>query len=131
MRNVADITKDLYLAKLAEDEAKTKRVALEMEMEAAIGVPSQWFGSKQRDIGEYKVKVSRKVNTTIDAAKLREVAAASGLANKLDTLFRWKPEIVKKEWDAAPQEERDALAPAITNKAGKTSFVVTLIDKGE
>ena len=85
------LTIKLYEAQNAEKKAKEHRMELENQMAKAIGMPDSWEGSMTNKVGDYKVKVSRRMNVKIDADKLNELARENGLDAQLRTLFRWKP----------------------------------------
>lgn len=125
---INEIVKSLYEARQVEAAAKAVRVGLEEELAAAIGVPEDWEGSKTNAVGDFKVKLTRKINVQIDDVRLRELARVNNLTALLDRCFRWKPEIVKKEWGAAPEKEKLILSGALKFTPGKASFNVTPIE---
>lgn len=128
---INEIVKSLYEARQVEAAAKAVRVGLEGELAAAIGVPEDWEGSKTNAVGGFKVKLTRKINVQIDDVRLRELARVNNLTALLDRCFRWKPEIVKKEWGAAPEKEKLILSGALMFTPGKASFSVTPIEAEE
>ncbi len=128
---INEIVKSLYEARQVEAAAKAVRVGLEEELAAAIGVPEDWEGSKTNAVGDFKVKLTRKINVQIDDVRLRELARVNNLTALLDRCFRWKPEIVKKEWGAAPEKEKLILSGALMFTPGKASFSVTPIEAEE
>ena len=128
---INEIVKSLYEARQVEAAAKAVRVGLEGELAAAIGVPEDWEGSKTNAVGGFKVKLTRKINVQIDDVRLRELARVNNLTALLDRCFRWKPEIVKKEWGAAPEKEKLILSGALMFTPGKASFSVTPIETEE
>ena len=119
----------LYAAKQAEEEAKARRVALEADLAAAIGLPDDWEGAKTNNVGAYKVKLTRRMNVKIDPIRLRELARVNNILPTMERCFRWKPEIVKKEWDKADERARTLLAPAMEITPGKASFVVSMAEE--
>ena len=128
---INEIVKSLYEARQVEAAAKAVRVGLEEELATAIGVPEDWEGSKTNAVGGFKVKLTRKINVQIDDVRLRELARVNNLTALLDRCFRWKPEIVKKEWGAAPEKEKLILSGALMFTPGKASFSVTPIEAEE
>lgn len=128
---INEIVKSLYEARQVEAAAKAVRVGLEEELATAIGVPKDWEGSKTNAVGGFKVKLTRKINVQIDDVRLRELARVNNLTVLLDRCFRWKPEIVKKEWGAAPEKEKLILSGALMFTPGKASFSVTPIETEE
>ena len=137
MPDLAIIVTKLADAKAAEERAKAARLRIEEELAAAIGVPDSWTGSTTSDICGYKVTCARRDNVKIDIDELNAIAARdiektnghSAIADALHVVFRWKPEIDKKGWDAAPDEVVKAFSAAITRTPGKISFTLKLKDK--
>ncbi len=130
MPDLAIIVTKLADAKAAEERAKAARIRIEEELAAAIGVPESWTGSTTSDICGYKVTCARRDNVKIDADAVRGIAAESApLGVYAQQIFRWKPEIDKKGWDAAPDEVIKAFSAAITRTPGKISFTLKPKDK--
>lgn len=130
MPDLAIIVTKLADAKAAEERAKAARVRIEEELAAAIGVPESWTGSTTSDICGYKVTCARRDNVKVDADAVRGIIAKSvDLGIYSQQIFRWKPEIDKKGWDAAPDEVIKAFSAAITRTPGKISFSLKLKDK--
>ena len=130
MPDLAIIVTKLADAKAAEERAKAARIRIEEELAAAIGVPESWTGSTTSDICGYKVTCARRDNVKIDVDAVRDIAAeSSALGGYAQLIFRWKPEIDKKGWDAAPDEVVKAFSAAITRTPGKISFTLKPKDK--
>lgn len=102
-------------AKRAEQEAVERRRAIEDEL-LALG--------EIKSAGPYKVSVTQRMNTRIDADALQELAIENGLHDHLSTLFRWKPELNKKAWDATDEAITRPLLDAITTTPGRPSFSI-------
>ena len=111
-------------AKADEEEAKAARVAVEEKIEEALQIPKNFEGSKTHEIENFKLRVSRKNSQKIDSKKLVEIATQKKLEPLLQKLFRWKPEIKKKDWDRAKTEVKLAFSEAITTTPGKVSIKV-------
>ena len=123
------ITK-LFEAIEAERRAKNKRVELEAQLARAIEMPETWEGSMTNHVGDFKIKVSRKMNVKIDSDAVKGLMMESPQLEIFGkTVFRWKPEIDKKEWDSAPPEVIKAFSSAITRTPGKPSFSIELEKK--
>ena len=113
-------------AKAAEAAAVALRRECEDRMLSLLGIAENADGTTNAKApGGYRIKVVSRINRTVDADLVQELAAAAGLSDHLPALFRWKPELNKAQWDHAAQSIRDALAPAITAKPGRPSFTVT------
>ena len=125
MPDLAIIVTKLADAKAAEERAKAARLRIEEELAAAIGVPETWTGSTTSEICGYKVTCTRRDNIKIDADAVRGIAAESSALDQYSKqIFRWKPEIDKKGWDAAPDEVIKAFSAAVTRTPGKISFAL-------
>ena len=125
MPDLAIIVTKLADAKAAEERAKAARLRIEEELAAAIGVPETWTGSTTSEICGYKVTCTRRDNIKIDADAVRGIALESAaLDGYSKQVFRWKPEIDKKAWDAAPDEVIKAFSAAVTRTPGKISFAL-------
>ena len=129
MADIYEITRRLYIAQAAEKVAKDRRIAIEKELEEAIGVPEGWEGAKTTDIGEFKVIAKRANYTKVDAALLEQITAANKLDKVTKETFRFKPEINKKAFAGLPPYTQNLYAPAITTTAGKMSFTVDIKNK--
>ena len=125
MPDLAIIVTRLADAKEAEARAKAAREAIECELAAAIGVPETWTGSTTSEICGFKVTCTRRDNVRIDADAVRGIAAESSALDQFSKqIFRWKPEIDKKAWDAAPDDVIKAFSAAVTRTPGKISFAL-------
>ena len=126
---INELVTKLYEAKQTEQAAKNVRTALEAELAQAIGVPEDWEGTKTNAVDKYKVTLTRKMNVKINAIRLRELAIINNITPVLDTCFRWKPELVKREWDKADDGVRTKLSEALEITPGKASFTVKLMEE--
>lgn len=121
---INELVGQLYEAKLAEQVAKEYRLGLEAQLAEKLGVPKDWEGTQTRPVGEFRVKLSRKMNVKIDANRLREQARVNNILPMVDLLFRWKPELNKEKWNMADEKVKLAFAPAIEVTPGKASFSI-------
>jgi hypothetical protein len=101
-------------AKEAELAAIEKRRKIEDAM-LAKG-QTEWAG--------YTVRIAERDNWKVDGDKLQALAEANNLTLHLATLFRWKPEVNKKIWDAAAPNITKPLLPAITITPGRPTFTI-------
>ena len=121
---INELITQLYDARQAEQAAREYRLGLEARLAEKIGVPDGWEGTQTKAVGQFKVKLTRRNNVKIDANRLREQARVNDCLPLLDQLFRWKPELDKKKWDAADEKARAIFAPAVEIAPGKASFTV-------
>lgn len=113
-------------AKEAERQAVEQRRAIEDQLIAELRVAETDEGTRTVEAGEYKVKITCRMNRRIDAEALQEIAAECGIAEHLGDLFRWKPEINAKAWKSADESITKPLLAAITTQPGRPSFAIEL-----
>lgn len=112
-------------AKEVEAAAIADRRKIEDRMFNELNLPANLNGTVNKLINGYKIKVEGRINRKIDADKLQEIATESGLTEHLSSLFRWKPEINTKVWNAADEAVTGPLLDAITSTPGRPTFTIT------
>ena len=112
-------------AKEAEKQATDHRREIEDKLTKSLNLHTQDEGSKTLHLEGYTVKVTQRINKSIDADKLQDIANEEGLEGHLSTLFRWKPDIIKKAWENADESITRPLADAITSKPGRPSYSIS------
>ena len=112
-------------AKKLEAAAVTERRQLEDQMAAEFALPKDLDGTVNHQVDGYKIKMEGRINKKIDADKLQMLAAEAGLSEHLSSLFRWKPEINSKAWNAAAEAVTKPLLDAITSTPGRPTFTIT------
>ena len=117
------------VAKSTEAEWTQRRRKIEDDLVKWLQVPETLDGTKNVEIGDYKVKIEGRINKKINSDLLQELAVEAGLEDHLSSLFRWKPEINATAWKAADPALTNHLLGAITSTPGRPSFSVTLIKK--
>lgn len=116
-------------AKAQERAAIERRREIEDRIKALASVPDTLEGTKTLEHCGYTIKIVGRIDRKVDADLLQEIAAEHGLTDHLSYLFRWKPEVNTKAWQAADERITRPLMAAITTKPGRPSF--TIIKKGE
>lgn len=114
-------------AKEAERIAVEHRRWVEDGLIEELCLPEVYDGTKSWKADGYKVKVTYRTNRRIDAELLQEIASENDLSGHLGSLFRWKPEIAKKEWDACDLSIKSKLEGAITTSVGRPSFSIEAV----
>ena len=71
-KSLEDLARELMDAKMEEAEATDKRVGIEREIIAAVGLPDE--GSKTVDAGHCKIRVEQKINRKLDVKKWALIA---------------------------------------------------------
>ena len=112
-------------AKKLETAAVADRRELEDQMVKEFAVPKDLDGTVKHEVEGYIIKMEGRINKKIDADKLQMLAAEAGLSEHLSSLFRWKPEINAKVWNAAAEVVTGPLLRAITSTPGRPTFSIT------
>ena len=112
-------------AKKLEVAAVAERRELEDLISKELAVPKDLDSTLHCEAEGYKIKLEGRINKKIDADKLQMLAAEAGLSEHLSSLFRWKPEINAKVWNAAAEVVTGPLLGAITSTPGRPTFSIT------
>jgi hypothetical protein len=112
-------------AKKVETKAVADRRELEDQMSLQFALPKNLDGTVKKELEGFTVKIEGRINQKIDADKLQLLAAEAGLSEHLSSLFRWKPEINAKNWNAAAEVVTQPLLGAITSTPGRPTFTIT------
>ena len=112
-------------AKKMESLAVAERRELEDQMIDMFAISKDLDGTVKHAIDGYVIKTEGRINKKIDADKLQLLAAEAGLSEHLSSLFRWKPEINAKNWNAAAEVVTKPLLGAITSTPGRPTFTIT------
>jgi len=112
-------------AKKLEAAAVTERRELEDQMAVQFAIPKDLDGTIKQELDGYTIRMEGRINKKIDADKLQMLAAEAGISEHLSSLFRWKPEINAKVWNAASNVVTGPLLGAITSTPGRPTFTIT------
>jgi hypothetical protein len=112
-------------AKKLEAAAVAERRELEDQMVVVFTVPKDLDGTMKQELDGYVVKIEGRINKKVDADKLQMLATEAGISEHLSSLFRWKPEINAKVWNAAADAVTQPLLGAITSTPGRPTFTIT------
>lgn len=113
-------------AKEDERQATEQRRAIEDQLISELRIAETDEGTRTVEAGEYKVKITCRMNRRVDAEALQEIAAEFGITDHLGDLFRWKPEINAKAWKTADESITKPLLAAITTQPGRPSFAIEM-----
>jgi len=111
-------------AKQSEKAWQDRRRLIEDEIAEQLTL-TELEGVQTVKAGAYVMKVTQRINRTVNADALHELAIEAGLEAQLRELFRWKPEINLRQWNNADDSIRKALEGAITSKPGRPSFALS------
>ena len=112
-------------AKKAEADAVAERRDLEDQMVKEFEIAKDLDGTTKVEADGFVIKIEGRINKKIDADKLQVLASEAGLSEHLSSLFRWKPEINARVWNAASDAVTAPLLGAITSTPGRPTFTIT------
>lgn len=112
--------------KKAEEATVIERRKIEDQIVKLLKLPESFESTETAEPEGFVVKISGRIDRKVDAVKLQELAAESGLSDHLASLFRWKPEINMAIWKAADESITRPLSAAVTAKPGRPSFKITI-----
>ena len=121
-----DLISQWRKAKDAETTAQAERRQIEDIIASVVSLADDLDGTLTIS---GVLKITGRIDRKVDGDKLQELAKEAGLTDHLSGLFRWKPEINRKAWDAAADSITRPLLGAITSKPGRPSFAIN--DKKE
>lgn len=105
-------------------EVERKAVAVRRDAEDKLLAMLDLNDATQETITVGELKIVRRHNVRVDTKKLRSIAIEEGTTDQLESLFRWKAEINKREWKASSEEITGPLLEAITTTPGRPSFAL-------
>ena len=111
-------------AKEAERAAQDRRREIEDQLASDIGLAEGDESAQTVDVPGYRIKVTPRVNRSVNADRLQEIAVENGLEGHIERLFRWKAELSMTAWRNTDASITAPLADAITAKPGRPSFSI-------
>lgn len=114
--------------KAAETQVIAKRRGIEDQITKILALQKDMDGTKTESSGNYKIKVTGRLDRKVNVDKLQELAQEAGLTEHLSSLFRWKPEINMTAWKAAHESITGPLLDAITTTAARPSYSISRKD---
>jgi hypothetical protein len=120
------LSADWLRYKAEEGNAMTERRKIEDKIVKLLALAENFEGTETAEPDGFVVKIAGRIDRKVDSDKLQELAAEHGLTEHLARLFRWTPEINMALWKAADETITRPLADAITAKAGRPSFKITI-----
>jgi hypothetical protein len=120
------LSADWLRYKAEEGNATTERRKIEDKIVKLLALAENFEGTETAEPDGFVVKIAGRIDRKVDSDKLQELAAEHGLTEHLARLFRWTPEINMALWKAADETITRPLADAITAKAGRPSFKITI-----
>lgn len=127
MDDLERLAADLAEIKSLESRLTAFRRQIEDRIVSQLGLPEPGK-TTSINAGSYSVSLSCRLNRTVDGDTLQQLAAENGLSDHLGSLFRWKPEINAKQWNAASDAITGPLLGAITSKPARPTLKITKKD---
>jgi len=124
MRAMREIAAEWHAEKEVERQAVENRRRLEDEMVKSFALQPDLDSTVTKQIDDYVIRITGRIDRKVDADKIQELAAQHGLESHLSTLCRWKPELNLSVWKNTSPQITSLLAPAITAKPGRPSFLI-------
>ena len=113
-------------AKERERIAVEDRRGFEDLMVKEFAIPENFDGTRNIEFDNIEIKIEGRITKKVDSDKLQDLAAEHGLTNHLQTLFRWKPEIIAAAWKKSDPSITTPLLDAITSTSGRPTFKITV-----
>jgi len=126
---IDSLSEKWLVAKEKEASMASIRRSIEDEICELSGAKSDENGVIDCSTARHTVKVTTKINQTVDGDKVQEIANEKGLMHHLPDLFRWKPSINKKVWDKTHEAVKCELSGAITSKPGRATINIERTEK--
>lgn len=111
--------------KAQEAELKDKRYKAETWLFAALKINHEQKGTQIFENETYRVSFKKNLDMKVDIDALNSIVAKHPEIEK-DKLFRFKAEVVAKEYKSISEEVRNLLVPCITTKANKPTVEITI-----
>lgn len=116
IRSIDDLKKQ-------EDELKAKRIKAETWLMETLKVNPADKKTESFENETFKVSFKKNVDTKVDYDKLIQIKAEHKDID-ISGLFRFKAEVAAKGYNAATDEVKTLLAPALTTKANKPQIEI-------
>jgi hypothetical protein len=109
-----------------EEMAVVERRFIEDKMTALMKIQQSLEGVETKEIDGLVIKVTGRIDRKVNSDLVQELAAEHGLSSHLPDLFRWTPAINMTAWKRADKAITEPLLDAITSKAGRPSYKITI-----
>ena len=110
--------------KAQEDELKAKRIKAETWLMEQLAIDPTDKKVQTFENETFKVSFKKNVDTKVDYDKLIEIKSEHKDID-ITQLFRFKAEVAAKNYNAASEDVKAILAPALTTKANKPQIEIT------
>lgn len=116
------------LKQLEKDSAAQRR-SIEAVVVEYLEINTDIPGTTKKETDTHKATIACRLDHKVNADLLQEIANENGVSNGvMANLFRWEPKLNVKAWQAAHDDIKKILSPAITVKPSKPSFKIDLLE---
>lgn len=122
---IDELVAEFESVRAAEQNIKARKSEIVHALSALLGVDETAEGTKTFNVRGREVKVSTKLNRTVDGDKLEEIVRENHAEAKASELFRYKFEINQSVWKREDDQVKNLFAPAITARPGQPSITIT------
>lgn len=116
MTDIEKLIADFRQAKAAEDAAADKRKEIGIKIIALFADVAKPEGSVTKTFGNNKVTVTFSINRNVDGAQLQ--AAWNNLSAPVQAAFRWKPEVIVKDYKLLGDDDKKVASVYVESKPG-------------
>jgi hypothetical protein len=109
-----------------EDAAKKAKKEIEREILHLGLVKTKQGGTKKTAYKQFQITASTPVKHKVERDLLLSLAKSNNHEEALEIMFKWEPILNKEEWNMAPEQIKNILAPAITTKENGTTFKIEI-----
>lgn len=124
MDDINQVIEALKEAKQDEADAKALRLSIESDLADLLGIGDEFTGTRKGVCGNNTLTVVGRTITSIDTAKLLEIADNNNCQNLINSAFNVKLSIIKKQFDLLSDDQKKLFSDAITEKPAKISFKI-------
>jgi len=122
------LTTEWWAASQSLEAIKTRELALRNEL-FKRQFPNPVEGSAENKVplgGGYILQADHKINRNVDEAVVSALMKGDNTRALAEKVFRYKPELVLKEYRALDDEARKVIADAVTEKPGTPALKIVL-----
>lgn len=128
MMTTEQLTTDWWAASQALDALKVRELALRNELfKRQFPNPVEGSAENKVPLGEgWILQADHKINRNVDEAVVSALMKGDNTRALAEKVFRYKPELVLKEYRALDDEARKMIADAVTEKPGTPALKIVL-----
>ena len=128
MMTTEQLTADWWAASQALDALKVRELALRNELfKRQFPNPVEGSAENKVPLGEgWILQADHKINRNVDEAVVSALMKGDNTRPLAEKVFRYKPELVLKEFKGLSPEDKKIVADAVTEKPGTPALKIVL-----